>query len=258
MISLYKIINDFLTRIYKYDLDLIFQKSNSADQNMIIVTTNLNHLRVLSQNQILRSKYLNSDFILPDGMPIIWLHRWLHKNSPRNIDRITGVDLADNILRSKKNIFVIGSSKKILTKIRSNYTDNSRVKIQITGDFSAYYQENLVKKAESLFLKLNRSEAKYVLVCLGFPKQEELAMILKDFKYTEPKIFCCVGGSLDILSGKFKRAPILVQNLGLEWLHRLLLDFMRLFPRYILDFVFLLKLMLIIFLLKIRSIIRLT
>ena len=41
-----------------------------------------------------------------------------------------------------------------------------------------------------------------------------------------------VGGSFDILAGVTKRAPLLWQRLGLEWLYRVLQEPRRLWRRY--------------------------
>ncbi|MFM9849112.1 MAG: WecB/TagA/CpsF family glycosyltransferase, partial [Hyphomicrobiaceae bacterium] len=40
------------------------------------------------------------------------------------------------------------------------------------------------------------------------------------------------GGSFDVISGHIMRAPVLVQQLGLEWLFRLLQEPRRLARRY--------------------------
>jgi N-acetylglucosaminyldiphosphoundecaprenol N-acetyl-beta-D-mannosaminyltransferase len=45
--------------------------------------------------------------------------------------------------------------------------------------------------------------------------------------------FLATGGSLDFIVGATKRAPLWMQNVGLEWLHRLLHEPRRLFTRYI-------------------------
>ena len=42
-----------------------------------------------------------------------------------------------------------------------------------------------------------------------------------------------VGGSIDVLAGHVRRAPVLVQRLGLEWLFRLAQEPRRMFPRYL-------------------------
>jgi N-acetylglucosaminyldiphosphoundecaprenol N-acetyl-beta-D-mannosaminyltransferase len=42
-----------------------------------------------------------------------------------------------------------------------------------------------------------------------------------------------IGGSLDIIAGEFKRAPLYIQRLGLEWAFRLAQEPRRLARRYI-------------------------
>ncbi len=45
--------------------------------------------------------------------------------------------------------------------------------------------------------------------------------------------FCMgVGGSFDIVAGKTKRAPLWMQNVGLEWLYRIYQEPRRMWKRY--------------------------
>ena len=92
------------------------------------------------------------------------------------------------------------------------------------GYFSVEDEQRIVNNLKS-------SNPKLVLVALGVPKQEEFISKYKDeFNNT---IFIGVGGSFDVWSGKVKRAPLLFQRLGLEWLWRLLnmpSRFKRIFP----------------------------
>ena len=41
-----------------------------------------------------------------------------------------------------------------------------------------------------------------------------------------------VGGSFDVVAGRTRRAPAIIQRLGLEWLFRLVLEPRRMFKRY--------------------------
>ena len=42
-----------------------------------------------------------------------------------------------------------------------------------------------------------------------------------------------VGGSFDVLSGKTKRAPLWMQNSGLEWFYRFIQEPKRMWKRYL-------------------------
>ena len=58
-----------------------------------------------------------------------------------------------------------------------------------------------------------------VYLCLGSPKQEEIAKMLS---HILPRaLIIGLGGSFDVWSGEKKRAPLKMQQLGLEWLWRM-------------------------------------
>jgi N-acetylglucosaminyldiphosphoundecaprenol N-acetyl-beta-D-mannosaminyltransferase len=70
-----------------------------------------------------------------------------------------------------------------------------------------------------------------VYVGLGFPKQERLIVALQQaFPATW---FVACGVTFSFVAGEIVRAPVLVQRLGLEWLHRLVQEPRRLYRRYL-------------------------
>jgi N-acetylglucosaminyldiphosphoundecaprenol N-acetyl-beta-D-mannosaminyltransferase len=61
-----------------------------------------------------------------------------------------------------------------------------------------------------------------ILLCnFGAPHQEVFINSLKDDKI---RLAMGVGGSFDFLTGKVKRAPVFLRQIGLEWLWRLILQ----------------------------------
>jgi N-acetylglucosaminyldiphosphoundecaprenol N-acetyl-beta-D-mannosaminyltransferase len=74
--------------------------------------------------------------------------------------------------------------------------------------------------------------ADITFLAVGAPQQETLAYRL--LEHPEARgVALCVGGSIDFLTGKQRRAPRWIQHSGLEWLHRLLSDPKRLAKRYL-------------------------
>jgi N-acetylglucosaminyldiphosphoundecaprenol N-acetyl-beta-D-mannosaminyltransferase len=70
-------------------------------------------------------------------------------------------------------------------------------------------------------------------VALGSPKQENLIVNLRqDLPGTW---WLGVGISLSFITGDVQRAPVWIQRIGLEWVHRLVQEPRRLFRRYIID-----------------------
>ena len=72
-----------------------------------------------------------------------------------------------------------------------------------------------------------------VLVGLGFPKQEKL---IEQLRLAWPNAwYLACGGGIPMAAGVNRRASPLVQRLGLEWVHRLMLEPRRLARRYLRD-----------------------
>ena len=78
-------------------------------------------------------------------------------------------------------------------------------------------------------------------MALGVPKQEQ--WIHAHRNELLPRVIMGVGGTLDVLAGKVKRAPVWMQRASLEWLYRLLCQpsrFIRMLalPRFVLAVMF--------------------
>jgi hypothetical protein len=71
-----------------------------------------------------------------------------------------------------------------------------------------------------------------VLLAMGMPRQEELAQRLRR-ELEHRCLLICGGAIVDFWAGRTRRAPAVVQRLGLEWLWRLGQEPVRLFTRYV-------------------------
>ncbi len=76
--------------------------------------------------------------------------------------------------------------------------------------------------------------ARFIFLAVGSPRQERLAAAIAATGEAVGTGLC-IGAGLDFLTGAARRAPVLVQRLGLEWLHRLGADPARMARRYLRD-----------------------
>lgn len=77
------------------------------------------------------------------------------------------------------------------------------------------------------------SQADMLFVGMGVPKQD--IFIYENMKKYKIPMSFSIGGTIDFIAGKQKRAPKWMNKIGLEWLYRLLQNPRRMFKRYMID-----------------------
>ncbi len=75
--------------------------------------------------------------------------------------------------------------------------------------------------------------AEVTFICLGSPKQE--LWFLENRHELPPGIYVGAGAAIDFAGGAKKRAPVLAQRIGMEWVWRLAQEPRRLARRYLVD-----------------------
>ncbi len=189
-----------------------YLQGKTKSSPFVVVTPNPEQL-VYAQHDEEFLKLLNrADVTLPDGIGVVWAMKFLKTVT---IQRISGVDFMQELVRmANKNSWTIGLvggwngvGKKALTVLQSSY--------QNLRGWALEPEEMDEKK---LAQHIADSNTKVVFVGLGAPKQEQYIDVLKN--HCRRVVFMAVGGSLDMIAGKLKRAPDWIQRIGLEWLYR--------------------------------------
>lgn len=213
----YKILNlnvDDLT--YSSIIDNI----NTASSQIVISSVNP-EIVLACEDDLHLAKIINeSDLRIADGIGVVWA---VKRNYSKNIERITGIDLMDEILKSElksKRIFLYGAAPGVSQKAMDNL--NEKYNCNIVGCCDGYSAN------DEVISKINLAKAEIIFVGLGCPKQEMWINENKD-KLNDCEVIMGVGGSFDVFSGNIKRAPALIQKLHLEWLYRLFLQPKRIF-----------------------------
>jgi len=201
----------------------------------LVSTLNLQHLRLCSESESFFSIYRDSELIIPDGLPIIWLSNF---NGNRNLKRYPGVDLCLQILKSEEKIFVLGCRAESVNIVENRFELDSE---KISGFYGLCPNDPSENLLEEITRLINKFDPKFIILALGAPKQEIYYSYLKSRLTSNKLIFVGLGGSIDILSEQFSRAPVVFQRAGLEWAWRLSQSPRKLLPRYIRDGHFLIK-----------------
>lgn len=196
-----------------------------------IVTPNVDILR-----QLRRSEYQHlaedADYVLADGMPVVWASRLQKTPLP---GRVTGssliFSLAHAAAKQRWSVFLLGGAELAAEGAAQRLTAEG---VLVAGwHFPPFGFESDAVASRALVDALEAAAPDIVYVGLGFPKQERLILQLRE-KFPHTWFLGC-GGSLSFASGEVSRAPVVVQNLGLEWMYRLAQDPRRLVRRYLVD-----------------------
>lgn len=189
----------------------------------IIMTPNAEIIIYAQKNKDFKDVLNKADMLLPDGIGVVIASKIL-KNPLK--ERTTGFDFMVSLLRlaQKENhsVFLLGGrpgvAKKAADNIKKSYPN-----IKIIGTHHGYFDKT---DEVEIIETINQIKPDLIFIALGAPKQELFMTKYKD--KLNCKIAMGVGGSLDVLSGQTKRAPKLMQKLGLEWLFRLIMQPSRL------------------------------
>jgi N-acetylglucosaminyldiphosphoundecaprenol N-acetyl-beta-D-mannosaminyltransferase len=179
------------------------------------------------QAQGLESWLSSADLVVPDGEGMCMA---LSKQEKKKVQSIPGIDLVEAVIKTGGTCYLVGARPEIVKQ--AAYRVGSQVLgwvdgFQAEAEWGAVIEDMQAKKADFIF------------VGMGFPKQETF------IKFCSTRVdygtAIGVGGSIDVLAGDIKRAPIWVRTVRLEWLYRAVkeprrfksfVDLIRFYRRY--------------------------
>jgi N-acetylglucosaminyldiphosphoundecaprenol N-acetyl-beta-D-mannosaminyltransferase len=202
----------------------------------VVITPNAEQVVNLDKPQYkaLKEQLSQALFILPDGQAIILFSKLARKPLKA---RLTGSDLFPLLWqRAKQNrqkFLVIVSEESVGVKLKQDY-DNIKCYTPPWFNLNTALFDKICTDNLNI---IKDFQPEYVIIGVGFPKQEFLGLALyqklKEQNLPLP-LFLFLGASADYYVGTKKRAPRFLQKMGLEWLHRLVLEPKIRWRRYIL------------------------
>jgi N-acetylglucosaminyldiphosphoundecaprenol N-acetyl-beta-D-mannosaminyltransferase len=164
-----------------------------------------------------------------DGMPITWVLRKLGFPTQQ---RINGPDLmwkyCEKAEKDGQKIFFYGSTDEVLALLKARLMATFPA-LQIAEMYSPPFRELTEIEDAEIVSRINASGAGVVFIGLGCPRQE---LWMHQHRGKINAVMIGVGAAFNYHAGTTKRAPVWMQNAGLEWLHRLASDPRRLWKRY--------------------------
>ena len=226
-------INSFLnTSVHNLTMDetlIIINNAILKDKQIHHVVVNAGKIVKMQKDNQLRESVNKSDIINADGQAVVWAAKFLNKPLK---ERVAGIDLMQNLVglayKNNHKIFLFGAKEEVVKKVITIYTEKYGKNL-IAGYRNGYYHK---EDEASIANDIASSGANMLFVAITSPKKENF---LYEFKNELKKVnfIMGVGGSFDVISGLTKRAPLWMQNNGLEWFYRFLQEPKRMWKRYL-------------------------
>jgi N-acetylglucosaminyldiphosphoundecaprenol N-acetyl-beta-D-mannosaminyltransferase len=199
----------------------------------LIVTPNAQHVTLAEKDTVFREACRAASLSVPDGASIVLASRIL--GTPIQ-ERVAGCDLMERLCgecaEHDHSVFFLGglpgaaekTAKRLLQrypllKVAGTYCPPRGFETNL--DECAYIRERITHAAPDL-----------LLIAFGAPKQEIWAW--QNCLDLPVGLAMSVGSSFDTHSGMRSRAPLWMQQSGVEWLFRLASEPRRLWKRYLL------------------------
>lgn len=196
-------------------------RKNERVHHVVVNAAKLVNMR---RDEQLRESVINCDIINADGQSVVWAAKFLGKPLK---ERVAGIDLMNALveLARERNykIFLLGADEKIVQAVAEKYGAEI-----VAGHRNGYFGDD---EAAQIAAQITRSRAQMLFVAMSSPKKEIFLNRFKDA--LDVPFIMGVGGAFDVVAGKVKRAPVWMQNAGLEWLYRVVQEPRRMWKRYL-------------------------
>jgi N-acetylglucosaminyldiphosphoundecaprenol N-acetyl-beta-D-mannosaminyltransferase len=205
-----------------------------AGDGGVIVTPNLDHLRRYGRSDAVRRFYAGADLVLADGMPLVWASRVAGTPLPERVAGSTMIwELSQAAAATGRPIYLLGGNPGAADDAAATLVERYPG-LRVAGTACPPHGfENDPAQIEAIARALTESGPGIVFV--GLPLDKQITLI-EPLRERFPRIwFMGVGISFSFISGEVVRAPVWMQRLGVEWIHRLVQEPRRLARRYLLE-----------------------
>lgn len=210
--------------------DALAARAGDLKQPRVVVASNGSVIAGYHRQPAFRSLIDQADLIDPDGMSLVLTTRllWRRPLGERVATTDFIIDACEAAEKAGLRFFFLGGRPGIAARaadeLRRRYPG-----LQIVGVRHGYFDDVEVPE---ICAEIRASGADVLWLGLGSPRQEAFAIANRAQLAGLGWIRTC-GGLFDHLGAGVRRAPLWLQNAGLEWLHRAMLEPRRLGGRYL-------------------------
>ncbi len=194
----------------------------------VVLTANAAILCMKRENAELSEACGKADMVVPDGVPVVWASRLAGTPLP---ERVAGVDFMVELLHAADKhglrVYFLGAKPEVVTAL-VELCEREYPRAVIAGARDGYFK---AEQHAEVVEQIRASQADLLFV--GMPTPFKETWVQKHRERLDVPVIMGVGGSFDVLTGKVKRAPVFLQNVGMEWSWRLAMEPRKMWKRYL-------------------------
>lgn len=185
-----------------------------------VVTPNALIAEACASNPAYRRLVNSASLVLPEGVGIASAAR--RQGTPLR-GRVAGIDFGERLLaeaaKRGERVFLLGGRDGVAPAAAENLKKKFPG-LCVCGCFWGYFDRHGEENRRLLGI-INACKPSILLVCFGFPIQEEWIRENVGF-LPSVRVAAGLGGSLDVWAGRVRRAPAAVRAVRMEWAWRML------------------------------------
>jgi N-acetylglucosaminyldiphosphoundecaprenol N-acetyl-beta-D-mannosaminyltransferase len=193
-----------------------------------VVTMNAALLCAMRHDAELREACRGGDLVVADGVPVVWTSRLAGVPLP---ERVAGVDLMARLLAEGSahglSAYFLGARREVVDALvrrcRRDYPG-----LGVAGFRDGYFGPG---DHAGIVAEINRLAPHMLFV--GMPSPFKEVWCERHRAALGVPVIMGVGGTFDVLTGYIRRAPRLLQALGMEWFWRLAMEPRKMWKRYL-------------------------
>jgi N-acetylglucosaminyldiphosphoundecaprenol N-acetyl-beta-D-mannosaminyltransferase len=192
------------------------------------MAVNAAKLVAMQDDERLREITRRCELVTADGQSVVWASRILGDPLPV---RVAGIDLMERLFAHAEErgyrVFVLGARREVLERAVERIRER-HPRLELAGHRDGYFDD---AERDAVAREIRAARPDILFVAMSSPRKE---YFLGDLGPGLGVPFAMgVGGAIDVIAGAARRAPRVLQLLGLEWLFRLAQEPRRLLRRYL-------------------------
>jgi len=196
---------------------IVFRRANATMQHcQQVVTVNTEFVMAAQHDSDFRQAINGAALVVADGIGIVWA-TYLGKTPVP--ERITGTDtveaLAKRCAAAGYRMYLLGAAPGVAEQAAARLQAIAPGLI-IAGTYAG---SPALEEEDAILERVGVADADVLCVAYGAPAQD--LWIARNMARLPVAVAMGVGGAFDFLSGRQRRAPRILQRVGLEWLYRL-------------------------------------